>query len=90
MGRGSNLGPLLFLVYNNDLPNCLRLTYPRMFADDTYITNAASTLTDLQNGLNSELRSLNLRLISNKLGLNVAKTEFMVIRSNCSMFIFIP
>ena len=38
-----------------------------MFADDTNITFAASTLTDLEKGLNSELRSLNLWLISNKL-----------------------
>ena len=80
--QGSNLGPLLFLVYINDLPNCLRLTSPRMFADDTNITFAASTLTDLENGLNSELRTLNVWLISNKLSLNVAKTEFMVIGSN--------
>ena len=53
-----------------------------MFADDTNITFAASTLSDLENGLNSELRSLNIWLISNKLSLNVAKTEFMVIGSN--------
>ena len=53
-----------------------------MFADDSNITFAASTLTDLENGLNSELRNLNLWLISNKLSLNVVKTEFMVIESN--------
>ena len=53
-----------------------------MFADDTNITVAASTLTDLEKGLNPELRSLNIWLISNKLSLNVAKTEFMVIGSN--------
>ena len=52
------------LVCINDLPNCLRLTSPRMFAN---ITFAASTFSDLENGLNSELRSLNLWLISNKL-----------------------
>ena len=80
--QGSNLGPLLFLVYINDLPNCLRLTSPRMFADDTNITFAASTLIDLEKGFNTELRSLNQWLISNKLSFNVAKTEFMVIGSN--------
>ena len=80
--QGSNLRPLLFLVYIKDLPNCLRLTSPRMFADDTNITFAASTLTDLEKGLNSELRSLNIWLISKKLSLNVAKTEFAVIGSN--------
>ena len=59
MPQGGNLGPLLFLVYVNDLPNCLRLTSLRMFADDTNITFAASTWIDLENGLNSELRSRN-------------------------------
>ena len=37
-----------------------------MFADDTNITFAASMLTDLKNGLNSELISLNLYLNSNE------------------------
>ena len=64
------------------MPNCLRLTFPRMFAYDTNIPFAASTLIDVENGLNSEVRSLNQWLISNKLSLNVAKTEFMVIGSN--------
>ena len=53
-----------------------------MFADDTNITFAASTLIDLEKCLNTELRSLNRWLISNKLSQNVAKTEFMVIGPN--------
>ena len=59
-----------------------------MFAADTNLTFAAITLTDLQKGLNSELRSLNIWLISNKLSLNVAKTKFMVIGSNQRLNIF--
>ena len=57
--QGSNLGHLLFLVYINDLPNYLSLASPRMFADDTNITFAASTMADLENVINSELRNLN-------------------------------
>ena len=80
--QGSNLGPLLFLVYINDLPNCLTLASPRIFADDTNITFAASTMTDLENAVNLELRNLQRWLITNRLSLNIAKTEFMVIGSN--------
>ena len=36
--QGSILGPLFFLVYINDLPNCLEYCTPRMFADDTTLT----------------------------------------------------
>ena len=36
--QGGNLGPILFLIYINDLPNCLNHAIPRMFADDTSIS----------------------------------------------------
>ena len=80
--QGSNLGPLLFLVYINDLPNCLTSASPRILADDTNITFAASTMTDLGNAVKLELRNLQRWLITNRLSLNIAKTEFMVIGSN--------
>ena len=82
--QGSNLKPLLFLVYINDLPNCLSLASPRMFADDTSITFAASTMADhdLENVINSELRNINCWLLTNRRSLNIAKTETMVIGSN--------
>ena len=32
------LVPLLFLIYINDLPNCLSFSVPRIYADDTHIT----------------------------------------------------
>ena len=80
--QGSNLGPLLFLVYINDLLNCLTSASPRIFADDTNITFTASTMTDLENAVNLELRNLQRCLITNRLSLNIAKTEFMIIGSN--------
>ena len=59
VSQGSNLGPLLFLVYINDLPNCLSSVSPRMLADDTNLIFAASTIANFENVVNSELRNLN-------------------------------
>ena len=81
--QGTILGPLLFLIYINDLPNCLTSCQPRMYADDTssYITYADVDVNSIQLNLNHDLGNLNKWLISNKLTLNTAKTEFMLIGS---------
>ena len=79
--QGSRLGPLLFLIYINDLPNSLNYATPRMFADDTSVRYASNSAEELQNVINSELESLNKWLITNKLSLNIVKTEFMIIGS---------
>ena len=49
------LGPLLFLIYINDLPNSLRGAVPRMFADGTNLRLSAQTLTELKLALTPEL-----------------------------------
>ena len=41
--QGSNLGPIHFLIYMNDLPNCLNHAIPRMFADDMSINYSVNT-----------------------------------------------
>ena len=79
--QGSILGPLLFLMYINDLPNCLQVAAPRMFAHDTSITLSAKTVANLKLAVTSELNNLTCWLRANKLSLNVAKTELMIIGS---------
>ena len=79
--QGSSLGPLLFLIYVNDLPNCLNHTTARMFADDTSISYASDSAKELQNVINTELKGLSDWLTTNKLSLNIVKTEFMVVGS---------
>ena len=77
----SILGPLLFLLYINDLPKCLKNTRPHLFADDTNLTTSSHSIADIEISANSNLENLRHWLIANKLSLNVAKTEFMLIGS---------
>ena len=75
------MGPLLFLLYINDLPNCLTNSYPRMYADDTHLTYADKDVNIIQSCLNEDLLNISKWLIANKLTLNMTKTEFMLIGS---------
>ena len=79
--QGSNLGPLLLLLYVNDLPNCLDQAKPSMFADDTSITASSESVEELEALLNSDLDNIYQWLVANKLTLNVSKTEYMIIGS---------
>ena len=52
-----------------------------MYADDTNVSFSAATITDLESQIYSDLKYIDRWLKANKLSLNVAKTEFMVISS---------
>ena len=49
------MGPLLFLLYINDLPNCLSHSQPRMYADDTHLTLAGNSPDSIEVNLNKDL-----------------------------------
>ena len=76
--QGSILGPLLFSIYINDLPTCLKHTSVTLFADDTALYRS----TELQQILNEDLASVAEWLNDHKLTLNAAKSKFIIIRSS--------
>ena len=80
--QGSNLGPLLFSLYINDLPNCPEKSILSMYADDTNLTVSKRTVTDLEKSLNSNLDKVYQWLNTNKLSLTVEKNECMIIGSH--------
>ena len=79
MPQGSCLGPLLFLVYINDLPRAVKNSVTSMYADDTSLCFKSKDLSRLNEALNEELSRLDAWLSSNKLSLNVTKTQSMLV-----------
>ncbi|CAB4037392.1 Hypothetical predicted protein, partial [Paramuricea clavata] len=77
--QGSNLHPLLFLIYVHDLPNCLSFSNASLFADDTNLTTSGISAEVVQSQLNEDLKKVHGWLLANKLTLNIEKTEYMLI-----------
>ena len=74
--QGSILGPLLFIIYINDIVSATTIFTPIIYADDTTLF---STITGLAcHNINSELSKILLWLQVNKLSLNVAKSKFLL------------
>ena len=77
--QGSVLGPLLFLIYINDLHTCIKNSRTFHFADDTNLLFTPSHSNFLRK-LNVDLKSLNHWLMANKISLNSSKTELIIFR----------
>lgn len=76
--QGSILGPLLFIVYVNNLcsiPDSPKLI---MYADDTNIFFAGSSISQLEKSVNTYLNKLSSWIKLNKLRLNASKTKYIL------------
>ena len=78
--QGSVLGPLLFLIYINDLYLCVKHSTARHFADDTCLLIKNKSLKKIKKLINQDLKSLNAWLKANKISLNASKTEILIFR----------
>jgi len=76
--QGSILGPLLFLIYINDLSNCVPGLQVILFADDTNIFLSHKNISTLFSTMNAQLKNLENWFHANRLSINLTKTKYMV------------
>lgn len=76
--QGSVLGPLLFLLYIDDMAESAERLKFVHFADDTTVFSSGSDMLSLVGSVNREFMKVDEWLIANKLSLNLAKTTFMI------------
>lgn len=80
--QGSILGPLLFILYINDLELSIKCCNFHIFADDTILFIAGENLDQLIFALNEEMKSVEEWLKTNKLKINSKKTKLMIVSSS--------
>jgi len=86
----NTLGPLLFLLYINDLYLAINSCETFHFADDTHLLHFNTSLKSLCNKINTDLKNLINWLNANLISLNTEKTEIIIFRSQRKLLDFQP
>ena len=76
--HGSILGPLLFLIYVNDMSNVSKLLFTLLFADDTHVFTVGKYVRQLIAIMNNKLAKTFEWLNVSKLSLNMKKTHYII------------
>ena len=80
--QGSVLGPLLFLIYVNDLGHTLNASNHFLYADDTVIFHSGKNINVITNTLQADLNSYGSWCKANKLTINTKKSNFVIYGTN--------